>query len=193
MIVSAMEIIVALGILVMIIALCFSSQHMYAFGGRPNSQLSSLSGLQLLPFHRESLVASLSQRIIFQLPFIKIFPLIRDLDGILCAGLAADICAAILSIALVAKPLKQLGKEPVRQSPPHMPWRRSLQSWSQSLKRRLPEKRTRAQRNRIDLASAWPRIHCMKKEGLKPGPSFLMLFLCFFMLLTAVLWFLLSL
>ncbi len=63
------------------------------------------------------LVASLSQRIIFQLPFIIIFPLIWGLDGILWAGFAADICAAILSIALVAKPLRQLSKNPAPYAP----------------------------------------------------------------------------
>ncbi len=63
------------------------------------------------------MIASLSQRIIFQLPFIIIFPLIWGLDGILYAGLAADICAAILSIALVAGPLFQLGKMPAPAKP----------------------------------------------------------------------------
>ncbi len=57
------------------------------------------------------ILASLAQRIIFQLPLVLILPLFWGLYGIFYAGCAADVCAAVLCVILVWGTIKKLGQD----------------------------------------------------------------------------------
>ena len=57
---------------------------------------------------KRGIVASLSRQAICQMPLVLIFSAIWGLNGVLYAGAVADAASALLCIALVRKPLKQL-------------------------------------------------------------------------------------
>ncbi|MGN0713370.1 MAG: MATE family efflux transporter, partial [Anaerovoracaceae bacterium] len=54
---------------------------------------------------------SLTRQILFLLPLIVILPLFLGIDGIMYAGPAADLMAAVIASVLLWREVKKMGKE----------------------------------------------------------------------------------
>ena len=65
----------------------------------------------------KGLVLSMTRQVLFLIPLVLILPLFFGLDGILCAGPAADSIAFIVTVILIGKELKKM-KRMEQQSAP---------------------------------------------------------------------------
>ncbi len=67
---------------------------------------------------KKGIFLSLTRQIIFLLPFILVLPLFMGIDGIMYAGPAADLIAAVVSASFVISEFRNMGKIEQQLAPP---------------------------------------------------------------------------